>query len=384
MDSVRARNLSLVITRLHHTGPMSRAELTRRTGFNRSTVGTLVTELAESGLAYETEPPDVGRVGRPSPLVHANERVAAIAIHPDVDAVTVGLVGLGGKVHRRVRQETSAVPTVPDTIAISRSILSDLRPELEQMDRIVGVGVALPGLVRAATGHVLLAPHLRWSDEPLAAPMSEALGLPVNAANDATLGSLAESIYGASVGVQEAVYLNGSASGIGGGVIAGGVPLHGAAGYAGELGHMLVNSNGQPCHCGRTGCLDAEVRLERLLAAAGVERADQEELEDAVRRNPSPRLTREVERQADYLAVALVNLVNIFNPEMIVLGGFLAAIHAGKGERLAAAVEAGALGSLGRHVRIERAGLGSELLLVGAAELAFARVLAHSADTRSR
>src|SRR5689334_13119559 len=92
----RRHNLSAVITHLHHSGSLTRAELTRRTGLNRSTVGALVAELEDGGLAYETAAPEGGGVGRPSPLVHANSKVAALAVNPDVDAIELGLVGLGG------------------------------------------------------------------------------------------------------------------------------------------------------------------------------------------------------------------------------------------------------------------------------------------------
>ncbi|MCC9178288.1 ROK family transcriptional regulator [Arthrobacter sp. zg-Y750] len=374
-DSLRATNLSRVLTLLHRHGPLSRAELTRRTGFNRSTVGALAGELAAMGLAYETNPP-AGRVGRPSPLVHPNEQVAAVAVHPDVDAVTVGLVGLGGRVHRRIRCETPAAPGVPDTVELTRAALAAMAGELETLDRIVGVGVAVPGLTRTTDGLVLLAPHLGWRNEPLAAPLAEALGLPVIAGNDATLASVAESLFGAAVDAGNAVYLNGSASGIGGGIIAAGEPLRGADGYAGELGHTMVRSNGALCHCGRRGCLETEVNLPRLLAALGLERADQDTLDAAMAEPRSAAVRAEADRQLDHLAVALTNFVNIFNPETIVLGGFLGTLFACNPERLQGSVAGDAIAGLGGRVQLRRAALRSELLLVGAAELVFAPLLA--------
>lgn len=379
-DSIRAQNLSRVLTLLHRRGPLSRSDLTRICGFNRSTVGALVAELAELGLAYETDPPALKRVGRPSPLVHANEKVAAIAVHPDVDAVTVGLVGLGGLVHRRVRYDACTLPTVNDTVNISKAVVEGMQSELAGMTRIAGVGAAVPGLVNSGDGSVLLAPHLKWFDEPLAAALSAGLGLPARAANDANLGSLAESLFGAAVGESDVVYLNGSASGIGGGALVGGVPLRGAAGYAGELGHTVVNPDGVPCHCGRRGCLETEVSLGRLLALLELDHADQDQLEAAMLRNGSPALVAETHRQLDLLAVALTNFVNIFNPGTIVLGGFLGVLHSFAAGRLEASVADGGIGGLGSEVTIARAALGSELLLVGAAELAFAGLLADPAS----
>ena len=374
-DSPRTANLSRILTLLHRRGPLSRADLTRLTGFNRSTVGALTAELTGMGLAYETES-FAGRVGRPSPTVHPNERVAAVVVHPDFDAVTVGLVGLGGRVHRRVRHETTQPPGVAETVNITRAVLAGMATDLEAMDRVAGVGVAVPGLTRTSDGLVLLAPHLGWQNEPLAAPLAEALDLPVAAGNDATLASVAESLFGAAVDAGNTVYLNGSASGIGGGIIMAGTPLGGADGYAGELGHTLVSSDGAPCHCGRRGCLETEVSLARLLDALGLERADQDTLDAAMSGPLSPAVSAEVERQLDHLAAALTNFVNIFNPETVVLGGFLGTLFAAGPDRLEHAVGSAAIAGLGERVSLRRAALRSELLLVGAAELAFAPILA--------
>lgn len=381
-DSIRGQNLSRILTLLHRQGPFTRADLTRLCGFNRSTVGALVGELTQLGLVYETDPP-ARRVGRPSPLVHANERVAALAVHPDVDAVTVGLVGLGGVVHRRVRYDAGSPPTVADTVNISRAVVEGMQSELAGMTLLAGVGAAVPGLVNSTDGTVLLAPHLQWSGEPLAAALSAGLRLPARAANDANLGSLAESLFGAAVGATDLVYLNGSASGIGGGAIVGGVPLRGATGYAGELGHTMIRADGARCHCGRRGCLETEVGLDRLLAVLGLEHADQDQLEAAMAQDNSAALVAETHRQLDLLAVALTNFVNIFNPGMIVLGGFLGVLHGSAPGRLEAAVADGGIDGLGSAVSIRRAALGSELLLVGAAELAFAGLLADPASAGS-
>ncbi len=371
-DGLRLQNLSQILTLVHRNGPLSRAELTRRTGFNRSTVGALVTDLVERRLVRETEPAVGGRVGRPSPIVQANDAVAAIAINPDIDAVTVGVVGLGGRVHQRIRRPLPAAPSLADAIEVSREVVSELKPLLAGLDRVLGVGVAVPGLVNVDEGWLLLAPHLGWKQTDLAGPFGQALGLPAFVANDAALGSLAESTFGAAVDVADAVYVNGSASGIGGGIIAGGIQLRGRRGYAGELGHTLVNPGGAACHCGRSGCLDAEVRLERLLLAGGVSAGNGDSLGTLLGDDPAPALQKEAGRQLELLAIALVNFVNVFDPQVIVLGGFLGDLFDYDGDRLAESVNNAALGG---GVTIRRAALGPELLLVGAAELVFQPLL---------
>jgi predicted NBD/HSP70 family sugar kinase len=369
----RRHNLSSIITHLHHSGSLTRAELTRRTGLNRSTVGALVAELAEGGLAYETAAPESGGVGRPSPLVHADGRVAALALNPDVDAIDLGLVGLGGVLHGRVRHSTATAPSAAETVRLVKKLLTKLKPRLEKC-KVVGIGVAAPGLVQAETGVVRLAPHLDWHDEPLAQMLAEATGYPAFAGNDANLGMIAETVFGAGRGVSDLVYLNGSASGIGAGVLAGGRPLWGARGYAAELGHTLINSKGRRCHCGKSGCLETEVNQLRLQAAMGRAPLSADSLQQALRAGSA--LEVEVRRQLDLLGQAIAGFVSIFNPELVLLGGFLGTLHGAMPSRLQACVARQSFAPAAAGLQIQRVELGQDLLMVGAAELAFQPLLA--------
>ena len=371
----RRENLSTVLHLLHHGGASSRSSLTAATGLNRSTVGSLVAELAGLGLVSEAAPDAPGRVGRPSPVVSVTERMVALAVNPEIDAVTIGLVGLNGRVQRRIRHPLDRVPSPAEVGSIVAATLDGIRAEYGATRTIVGVGVAVPGLVREVDGLVRLAPHLGWTDEPFAALLSESTGLPAFVANDASLGVSAERLFGAGRGVNDLVYLNGGASGVGGGVVSGGVLLAGASGYAGELGHTLVNGGGSRCHCGAVGCLETEVAQASLLRALGLPAVDSDELEAALAASRDPVVTGEAERQLEFLATALRNAVNLFNPALIVLGGFLAALFAADPERLKTLVIDESLWAAAQDVRIVRAELGSDLLMIGAAELAFDRLL---------
>ncbi|WP_308465908.1 ROK family transcriptional regulator [Rathayibacter soli] len=377
LDSVRQHNLSTVLGLVHRQGPSSRAALTAATGLNRSTIGALVAELAELGLASEREPDASNRVGRPSPVVAPNSAIAAIAVNPEIDAVTVGLVGLDARVQRRVRHATNGPVGSLEAARIASAVIDGMRADLDAAP--VAIGVAMPGLVRRSDGLVRLAPHLNWVDEPFTERLHELTGLPVVAANDANLGANAERLFGAGRGVRDLVYLNGGASGIGGGVITDGRPLTGLAGYAGELGHTLVNSSGVRCHCGAIGCLETEVNQRSLLAVLGLASADGDELEQALAASDSIAVRGEIERQLGFLAVSVRNATNIFNPQLIVLGGFLGALVAAAPDRLHKLVSETALRASGESLRIVRAELGRNLLMIGAAELAFAPLLADPA-----
>lgn len=386
LDDVRRSNLATVLGLAHVQGRVSRAEITRETGLNRSTVGGLVAELVELGLVEERDPDTTHQAGRPSPIIVPREDVVAIAVNPEVDAVTIGLVSLSGTVLKRIRYDTSHVPSPEEVVNIVSAVVAGMQGELSSSFHTIGVGLAVPGLVREHDGAVILAPHLGWQDVPLATMFSDALGLPVTAANDASVGLIAESTFGAARGVRHHIYLNGGASGIGGGIAVDGARLTGAGGFAGEFGHAMVNSAGSRCHCGASGCLETEVRQEALLAVLGLDNATSEKLEEVLlgqfarAAGPDPEVLALVHRQVSFLADALRGAVNIFNPELILLGGFLGTLYASDPTRMAELVTSQAMIGPRDGVRFARSELGPKLLLVGAAQLAFGGVLADPAS----
>ncbi|MHC5795089.1 ROK family protein [Lacisediminihabitans sp. FW035] len=379
-DSLRRHNLSVILELVHRNRGLSRSQLTRQTGLNRSTIAALVSELVALGLTIEGEPDPGNRVGRPSPMVRPDPSTVGIAVNPEIDAVTIGVVGLGGSVVERVRYPVDHPPKVREAVDIAAEGIAKLRVDLDPRYRIRGIGAAIPGLVRTRDGLVRLAPHLGWHDEPFAELLAAATGMPVVAANDAHLGSRAESTFGAARDIRDLIYLNGGASGIGGGIVSGGQPLGGTAGYAGELGHTLVTGDGIPCHCGASGCLETEVRREHLLALVGLSNADGDELEVALSTSTDPAVSTEVRRQLDFLGVALRNAINMLNPRLIVLGGFLASLYAVDPSHLDALLATQPLAASRESVTVVRTRLGSDLLLVGAAELVFETLIADPAS----
>lgn len=373
-DRTRRHNLSRVLTLLHR-GAQPRSQLTAQTGLNRSTIAALVTELTELGLAYESEPDPTRQVGRPSPMVNAEARTVAIAVNPEVDAITIGVVGLDGTLLKRIRYETEVSPTVAEFVKITSVIIESLRGEYESAGRVIGIGVAVPGLVRVDDGLVRWAPHLLWRDEPVSQLLAAATGYPVWTANDASVGAFAEHIYGAARGIDDLIYLNGGASGIGGGIISDGRPLTGRAGYAGEFGHVRVENGAAEKGTREEGSLETEVNRADLLQAVGLTNADAETLDAALRESTDPAVSALVRRQLLSLGTSLRNAVNVLNPEVIVLGGFLASIFLTDPDFLIERVRSQALEASFEGVKILPAQLGADLLMIGAAELAFAALL---------
>jgi len=382
-DLIRQQNLASVLSLLHSRGALSRAQLGATTGLNRSTVTGLVMELAELGLVREAPGAErTGKVGRPTLDIEPEDHVAALSVRAEPHAVTVALVGLGGVVHARLRHDTAGSPSPRRFVQIVASSVEAMRADIDRHYRVVGAGLAVPGLVNA-NGSVLVSPTLGWKREPVAARLGDQLGMPVAAGNDASIGALAESRFGVGVGVSNLLYLGGAMHSIGGGLIIDGTLLRGTSGYAGELGHTVVDPRGRACVCGRRGCLEAEVSLDLIEPLLGRRKLDEDELDVELGVARDPRVMAEVSRQVEVLSLALTNFVNAFSPETVVLSGYLGALLSVSRERLADAVRVHPLGAEGRAIRLERAHLRSRLMLIGPAELAFADLLSNPAGFRS-
>lgn len=378
-EDLRIHNLSLILNLVHKNGSMSRSDLAAETGLNRSTISDLVFELTDRGLLTETERPQSTGVGRPSHMVSVNNLVVAIAVEVSNYAVRVAAVGLAGKVIERRRAVMGLLPEPSRTVDIVADLVTSIRTGLDKSVQIAGIGVSVPGQVNEQAGSLRVVTMLGWGEVELASMISERTGLPVSLGNDGTLSCAAERDFGAGRGFSDIVYIYGGAGGIGGGVIVGGQMLRGTSGFAGELGHMRISDSKVEDSAGLAGTLEALLKRDDLLDALHLDDAEDDELTIEVLKSRSPRVKRLVERQIDLLGIAIANCVNIFNPEVILLAGFLSALFDADDYRLLAKARAGGLAGARERVLVRKAQLGANLVLVGAAEIAFAGLLADPA-----
>lgn len=381
-EQVRQHNLSAILRLLRQFGTMSRSALTQRTGLNRSTISDLVTELQELGLITESEASATQGVGRPSLMVSFSDEVVVFAVNPETDATTVGVVTLSGKVIDKVRHTHQSVPTATESVETATKLIAELRASMPASYRIAGIGVAIPGQIRVEDGVVRLAPHLNWVEVPFARMLHQQTGLPVFIDNDASLGSIAERDLGAGRGYSEIVYLFGGAGGIGGGVIHGGILLRGAAGYAGELGHVRISDSPREDYSGLQGTLESLVQRDDLLAALKIDSVDDAQLEEVLSKPLSSKVQKLLESQIDALAIAIGNYVNIFNPEIVLLAGYLAVLHSYDRDRLLTRFRWSTLTAPQDRLLVKTAELGPNLLMIGAAGLPIAPLLAEPAVTQ--
>ena len=330
-ETVHRANLSAIVRGLHEHGPLSRSELVAATGLTRSAIRALVGELAAAGLVSEERPVPLGTPGRPSPLVRLNPHGAVVlSLEILVDSIAAAIVGLGGETLERLRIDRPRVElSVDDVVADLAALAGDLRARDDWP--IVGIGVAVAGVVRRSDGLVSMAPNLGWIDVPLGARLARALAtaVPIAVVNDADVGVLGESRRGAAIGVDDVLYVSGEV-GVGGGLIVDGRLLTGVAGYAGEIGHMTVNPDGRPCRCGSTGCWETEIGEGMLLALAGYPADAGRAGIDAVLREAEAGSESAIAALAHvgrWLGIGLGGIVNILNPRLVILGGPHARLH---------------------------------------------------------
>ena len=349
-EDARRHHRALLLQELFRGGPASRADLARSTGLTRVTVSDLVAELASEGLLEDLGAPAQTRVGKPPTLVGLvadATHIVAVDLSP-ADRMSGAILNLAGEV--KARHEL-ALAGAKGQAAVD--LLHRLAAELiELTDRpILGVGVGSPGVVDAF-GTVIDAPNLGWSEQPLADGLKQALNLPVYVANDANTAVLGEHTFGEG-DTDGGLMLLRVGIGVGAGLVLGGALLHGHQAAAGEIGHVVVDPDGERCACGRVGCLEtllAVPRLRRALAQDG----------DALR------------RVGEQLGAVLAPVVGTLNLHEVVLAGPAELLDGTLREAADATIRARTMPVSGDHLVVRTSTLGDDVVLAGAAVLVLA------------
>lgn len=346
--AVRRHNLAVVMNHLRLHGARSRARVAAETGLNKATVSSLVAELVERGLVTEGDA-ERGGVGRPGRAIELDPTTyVALGVEVNIDYVSVLAMNLQGEAVAESRVPLDTANMAPSELLRSMADVTKdlLDPLVAGGTRPIGLTLAVPGIVEPATGIVFDAPNLGWREVPVTEPMRLLLGnpdFPILLDNEANLAALAELDVRGPDDAQELLLLTGAA-GVGGGVVSGGRLLRGRRGFAGEIGHMQVDRDGQPCRCGRLGCWETVVGLNALLGtAADKDDPVRDPSVDVVQRLEDLRARAEagdertlaaINQVGDWLAAGCGSLVNIFNPEVLVLGGYFAVLGRWFGARL--------------------------------------------------
>jgi glucokinase-like ROK family protein len=337
-DSVRKVNTSLVLNALRLHAPISRADLANITNLNRSTISNIVNVLIEDGLVTELNTME-SKIGRPGIALSLRpEGGAVIGVEIGVGFISVILTDFIATILWRARFEFS--PSQPQIDVISKvEELIDQAISFANAKQLhlLGIGLGVPGLVNVQNGELLFAPNLGWRNVPLRLMLSQRFHLPIYVENEANLGALGEYYFGIGRNVDNFIYLS-SGVGLGGGIIINGKLYKGWRGFAGEIGHIQRDPQGELCGCGRRGCWETQVGPRAIL----------QRVKRSIEADPEHKLTKytngdldqltfnqvvdcalqgdelcrsAMEQVGENLGTGIADLVNIFNPQMVVIGG---------------------------------------------------------------
>ena len=319
-ETARRINRDIVLELIRAKQPISRADLARHSGLQRSTVSQIVEQLIGEAWVCEGAVASPPRGRRPT-LLGLNEEVVAIAIDIHPKRATVAAVDLTGRLLSR-----SLVPLTQNPVA-STCLITDCVARMRQSlsrKSIEGIGVSVPGRVDPETQRLIFAPNLRWPDFDLKGVMEKATALPVNMENSATACLLAELTFGRMDGIRDIVLVTVS-EGVGTGVFSNGQLISGHHGMAGEFGHVSLDPSGPRCGCGQKGCWEtfascpAALRYYKELQPQSRAIAFHELLTMAD--EGDPHATQALAKQAHFIGRGLQPVILGLSPSVIFVAG---------------------------------------------------------------
>ena len=393
LNLVKAHNLQAILLSFLYNEAISRVQLARQTSLSTTTITNLTAELLADGIIVEEKNSEAAgkqrRVGRPREMLRlVPDARFAVGVHIGIGLFRVAVTNL----HARIIHNNIAdfdLDTPPEIVLedIAKLIEKTIAESGVDSSRVLGVGVGASGLVDFENGVNVFAPRLGWRDTPIVEILQTYLDLPICADNNVRCMALGEAFFGAGKGVGVLAFVYGRV-GVGAGLVVNGQVFRGSGAGAGEIGHtvMLLN-NGAPCTCGNSGCLETLVS-ERVLVqqaralaesqpdgtlAAYLDQSNEDLIIDcifAAACDGDDGTLQLVTELATNLGIALSNLVNVLNPELILLGGMFSQ---GCDTILPVAertMREMAFAGLGENVRLETTSFGWRAGVTGAAALA--------------
>lgn len=392
--SVKEHNIQAVLLSLLYEEKLSRIELARRIHLSNTTITNLIAELLEAGLVTESdcneqEEGSLRPVGRPrTAICLVPDARFVIGVHVGVGTFRVALTNLRNEIKTSIRERFD-VDAAPEGVLdqIVRCISQVVQESQVDASLILGIGVGLSGLVDFESGVNVMAPNLSWQNVHVRDILSKKLSLPVIADNNVRCMALGETYFGSGRDLESLAFVYGRI-GVGAGFINKGDVFRGSNMGAGEIGHTtMLLSDGALCRCGKRGCLETLVSETTVIHQAKeiIETEPEGILAKLVKNDPDNNIVDcvfEAARQGDtavremladkayYLGVALANMVNLYNPEMIILGGLFAQEQTYFIDPVISTVRQMTFGDLGKQVQIEATSFGWKAGVVGAAALA--------------
>jgi predicted NBD/HSP70 family sugar kinase len=368
LQQVKQNNMSAVLGRIWQYKQLSRVELVELTGLTSGTITNLTHELIELKLLRENESVS-GNVGRRRVMLGFEPGVYRL-LGLDIGRTSVELVlmDLNGTVLSSVERDMTGCQGPDEYLQIIAPLIFEARRSVELGGgKILGLGVGIPGPIDYTQGVLQAPPNFPgWQGYPVKRALEERFGLVTLIEDDARTSAMAELWYGAGKNVQNLVFVT-MGAGIGGGVVSEGTIARGTNGLCGQVGHMTIVPNGKLCDCGNRGCWETVGSIPGIIGRWRPG-GSLEQFRQAVGQR-EPEAVQILEETVGYLETALVNIQNLYDPELILLGGRLYPLLADKLEQLKPRFQSRLYAFAKDMLRIEPSTFGTSQSAVGAAAL---------------
>ncbi|MCU6712739.1 ROK family transcriptional regulator [Paenibacillus sp. J5C_2022] len=384
LRQVKQSNLSQVLKCIWSMEPVSRIELVEKTGLTSGTITNLTQDLIKVGLLREEEL-STGHVGRRRVNLRLNpQRLKMIGIDIGRTSYEVVITDLTGQTLRSTEHPLSASDTPEQVLfAVSASLKGMTADMGLQQSDILGAGLSIPGPMNLQEGTLLVPPNFAsWEYYPVKRELEARLGMDILMNDDARTSALAERWFGYGRKEPNFVYVT-MGQGIGGGIVSDGEVLQGSNGLYGQVGHITVMPDGELCECGNTGCWETVGSIPGILRrwahGAGAEHKTIDDFFTAVKEG-EPRAERCLESTLKVMESTLTTLFNVYDPDLLILGGKLYPYLQGYLPRIQNHVKASVYPFFQHRVRIESASFGASQSAVGAASLVFGSLMERPLD----
>ncbi len=391
--TVRRTNLGVVLRHVATRGRCSRARIASETGLTRGTVSSLVSELIDLRLLRETgEDESPGSVGRPAQVLELDDHVVGVGLEINVDYLAVWAEDLVGRLQweSRVHVDNRSAAPEPVLDRLAEMALDAIDVVSREGRVVAGVAAAVPGLADVHSGVLLRAPNLGWTEVDVAAELGARLGsVAVQVENEANLAALAEHRMGVARGVRSFLCVFGEV-GVGAGIFVDGELFRGAHGFGGEFGHISVRPDGLPCKCGATGCIETFAGLEAIARRAEIVLDAGSQARDLTRElfvraeAGHPAVLESLRDTGRCLGVGLASAVNLFDVEVVVLGGCFGSLARWLVDDVRAVLDERVLSSAWSDVEVRVSEFGEGAAVRGAAAVTLMSVLSDPSSVSDR
>ena len=377
----RRHNRAQILNRLRLQGSASRASLAKQTGLTRSTISRIVDELIAENLVQELDSVKNGR-GRPSISLSLNPQGgAAIGIEIGVNFISFLLTDFLSKPIWRERIALPEGSEFADYVRNAEALIEKAIVISKEHDlHLIGIGLAIWGLVSYEKNLIHLAPNLKWRDVTLGEKWETLYGIPVITENDANASALGEYYFGAGKEMEDFIYLSIDV-GVGSGIISKGKLFRGADGFAGEFGHITINPNGKMCSCGKRGCLETvvgrRVIVDRYRELSG---GESETLESIIAKaEKGDKVAIQIfDEVSEDLGFGIGQAINILNPKGVILGWSLGQAFPFLTAGINRGLTKSSLPDLSEHIKIIPSINGSDDALFGCIALVLDEIIRES------